>query len=54
MQLVGEVCCILYSNGNFGFHVSQGTHNFQRIPQEQFIHFQGFFLGTQKIILTFG
>ena len=32
------VCSILYSDGNFGFHLAQGTGNFQQNPQEQSLH----------------
>ena len=35
MQQVRVVCSIPYSNGNFGFHLAQGTGNFQRNPREQ-------------------
>ena len=38
IQQVGVVCSILYSNGNFGFHLAQGTVNFQQNPQEQALH----------------
>ena len=32
------MCIILYSNGNFGFDLAQGTGNFQQNPQEQSLH----------------
>ena len=46
-------CSILYSNGNFGFHLAQGTGNFQWNLQEQLLYSLSEIFWYQSVFIFF-